>query len=155
MLLAGCQHKRYRLAFTLTAYMYLGREPSLAAAQGFCLWVPPLHRLHADVLARRCYLHSGWPTLFGLRHLPGVVTPVGYCPTLLPASSGRSGWIPSSRSRSVQASRAREHLSSLPRVCRSALFANRCLDGPLSVSAVGAEAAAVPTAHRLAHVFVP
>ena len=116
---------------------------------------PLLHQLRAGERARRCYLRSGRPTLSSLRHRLASVAPKGCGPTLLPYASGRSERITSSTSRSVQASPAKEHLSSLSIGCRSALFSSRCLGGLSSVSAVGAEAPASPTAHRLAHVFVP
>lgn len=114
---------------------------------------PLLHRLRADVLARRCYLRSGRPTLSCLVHLPVAVTPRGYDPTLLPLASGRSDLILFSRSHSVRASLAREHPSLLSRVCRSVLFASHCLGGLLLVSVAGAKAVAAPTAHQLVHVF--
>jgi len=116
---------------------------------------PLLHQRRADAPSRWCYLHSGRPTLSSLQHLPVAVARQAVGPTLLPASTDRSETILFSRSRNAQASLAREHLSLLSRVCRSAPFASHCLGGLLSVSAVGAKAVAVPTAHRLAHVFVP
>jgi hypothetical protein len=125
---------------------------------------PLLHRLRAGEHVRlcylrsgrpTCYLRSGRPTLSSLRHRPAAVARQVFGPTLLPLASGRSEKITSSRSRSVQASPAREHRSVLSRVCHSALSVGRCRVDLLSVFAVGAAASAVPTVHQLAHVFVP
>jgi hypothetical protein len=116
---------------------------------------PLLHRLRAGEHERRCYLRSGRPTLSFLQHLPGAVAPRGYDPILLLCANGRTERITSSRSRSVQVSLAKELLSWLSRVCRSALFVSRCLGGPLPVSALARVAVASPTVHQLAHVFVP
>ena len=116
---------------------------------------PLLHQPRAGGHARWCYLRSGRPTLSSLRHLPVAVALKGYGPTLLPASSGRSVRIWFSKSRNTQASPAKEHRFWLSTVCRSALFVSHCLGGLLRVSAVVRVAVAAPTAHRLAHVFVP
>ena len=116
---------------------------------------PFLHRLRAGEHEQRCYLRSGRPTLSSLRRLLVAVTPKVSGPILLLLANGRSDLRSSSKSRSVQASPARERLFWLSKVSRSALFASRCLGGPSLVSGVGAVAVAVPTVRQLAHVFVP
>ena len=135
-------------------WILVENPPWLRPKASFC-GSPLLHRLRADVLARRCYLHNEWPILSSLRHLLVAVTPRGYGPKPLPLSTDRSERKLSSRSHNARVSPAREHLSSLSKVCRSVLFASRCLGDRLSVFVVVVEAPASPTAHRLAHVFVP
>src|SRR5205085_8426389 len=84
-----------------------------ASVCGPALGSPFLHQRRADVPARWCYLRSGQPTLSSLRRLPVAVARQECGPILLPLSNGRSEKIPSSRSRSVRASLAREHPSLL------------------------------------------